>query len=349
VDGPPPLSGRERALGLVAGLWMITGLFLDGWAHDDNRVESFFTPWHAVLYSGFVVAATLAVRVVVVRRTGSTWRSAVPPGHGLSLAALAVFAAAATGDLLWHEVFGIEVGVEALLSPTHLALLGSGLVMLSAPLRAAWSDERSATTLRGLLPVVLDLALLAAVAGFFLVITSVTVNDVGEVPFARAPNTPHEHPAQDPAELLQLLGVASVLVTSMVVALAVHVLWSRPPIPSGAVVLLMTLIGLSHAALDQFEDPWIVAAALVGGIAAEALAQRVARWVAAAAGIVVLWLTYFLTLELDGDGLRWTAELWVGTSILAGLLVAAVGLAVRGRAAVALAPTHQVTVRPRHR
>ena len=36
--------------------WLVGGFFLDGWAHTHGKVDqSFFTPWHAVLYSGHVV------------------------------------------------------------------------------------------------------------------------------------------------------------------------------------------------------------------------------------------------------------------------------------------------------
>ena len=306
---------------------MIVGLFLDGWAHDDNRAESFFTPWHAVLYSGFGAAVAVAASVVVRRRVGRSWRSAIPDGHMPSLLALPVFAAAAAGDLVWHESFGIEVGVEALLSPTHLILLGSGLVLLSAPVRDLRAGERSAASLRDDLPIVLDLALLAAVSGFFLVFLSPTVNDVGEVAFTRLPSTPHDHPATAPAELLQLLGVGSVILISLLVAIPLHVLWSRRPVAPGATTLLVTLVGFSQAALDQFEDPWIVAAAFVSGVVTEQVLSRRAAWLAAAAGALALWVTYFASLQLDGDRLRWTAELWVGTALVAAMAVAGAGVA----------------------
>lgn len=328
VEEAPPLSRRERTLGLAAGLWMIIGLFLDGWAHDDNRAESFFTPWHAVLYSGFAAAAAVAARVVLRRRPGRSWRAAVPEGHALSLVALTVFAVAAAGDLGWHELFGIEVGVEALLSPTHLVLLGSGLVLLSAPVRDRDRDQRPTATLRGDLPVVLDLALLASVAGFFLVFVSATVNDAGEVAFSRLPSTPHDHPPTDPAELLQILGVGSVIVTSLLVAVPLHLLWSRRSVAGGSTTLLVTLVGFSQAALDQFEDPWIIAAAVLGGVAAEQVLARRTSWLAAAAGVLALWVAYFGSLELDGDRLRWTAELWIGTAFVAAMAVAGVGLVV---------------------
>src|SRR4029450_8445544 len=53
------------------------GVFLDGWAHTHGRVDdTFFTPWHAALYSGFVLmAALLAGRAAWgVAREGGAWR-----------------------------------------------------------------------------------------------------------------------------------------------------------------------------------------------------------------------------------------------------------------------------------
>src|SRR3546814_17364263 len=45
----PSLNPRERTVAVAYGIWMVVGLFLDGWAHDNNKPESFFTPWHGVL------------------------------------------------------------------------------------------------------------------------------------------------------------------------------------------------------------------------------------------------------------------------------------------------------------
>lgn len=43
----------------------MAGVFIDGFAHSNlrNTIEDFFTPWHAILYSGFTATA-LSVLVV---------------------------------------------------------------------------------------------------------------------------------------------------------------------------------------------------------------------------------------------------------------------------------------------
>jgi len=71
----------------------VGGLFLDGWAHTHGRVDdTFFTPWHAVLYGGWGACLLMLVGTLLrnVAR-GRSWRAALPTGYGLSLA----------GALLW--------------------------------------------------------------------------------------------------------------------------------------------------------------------------------------------------------------------------------------------------------
>src|SRR5689334_11553280 len=101
--------------------WLVCGVFLDGWAHNHGKVDDvFFTLWHAVLYSGalaIIVFTSAAYARNLVR--GYAWPRLLPAGYGLSLAGSVVFLAGGVLDMAWHELFGAEVNLEALLSPTH--------------------------------------------------------------------------------------------------------------------------------------------------------------------------------------------------------------------------------------
>ena len=68
---------------VLLSAWFLGGLYLDGWAHHHlAELESFFTPWHAVFYSGFVAVAALLVGTAIAdRRRGLAWRQAVPAGY----------------------------------------------------------------------------------------------------------------------------------------------------------------------------------------------------------------------------------------------------------------------------
>src|SRR5919204_3899601 len=146
-----PVHVREASLALdclMAALcaWFQFGAYLDAWAHVHlPDLETFFTPWHAVLYSGFAAVAVTTLAVLLRNRAaGRPWQRAMPHGYGLTLVGVALFTAGGVGDMTWHLLFGVEADIEALLSPTHLLLALGSTLILTGPLRAAWarSDVR---------------------------------------------------------------------------------------------------------------------------------------------------------------------------------------------------------------
>src|SRR5260221_7991994 len=76
----------DWTLAILAAL-LAGGLYLDGWAHSHGRVDnSFFTPWHAVLYSMFSLSALILIATTGLNfRKGYAWRQALPRGYWLSL------------------------------------------------------------------------------------------------------------------------------------------------------------------------------------------------------------------------------------------------------------------------
>jgi dipeptidyl aminopeptidase/acylaminoacyl peptidase len=150
---------------LVTSAWLVAGIYLDGWAHNHGKVdESFFTPWHAVLYSGYLVSAAVVLGALtsrIDRRVG------LPSGYWMSLVGVAVFALGGLGDMLWHIAFGIEADVAALLSPTHLVLALGASLIIAGPLRAAClrADDQ-ARRLVEWMPAIVSLTLLYAVLTF---------------------------------------------------------------------------------------------------------------------------------------------------------------------------------------
>ena len=89
------LSAREELITVGLSAWLIVGLFVDGWAHNNDKPESFFTPWHGLFYSGFT--ATALWLLSRYRRHGS-----IPVGYGLGFLGLALFAAGGVADMVWH-------------------------------------------------------------------------------------------------------------------------------------------------------------------------------------------------------------------------------------------------------
>lgn len=124
-------AGWYQWLFLAATVWLVGGVYLDNWAHAHVRLlDSFFTPWHGVLYSGYAAcAAVLGVRWLRER--------SLPDGYGLSLVGCVMFAVGGVADMLWHTFFGVERQMAAILSPSHLWLIVSGVVIVTGTVRAA--------------------------------------------------------------------------------------------------------------------------------------------------------------------------------------------------------------------
>jgi hypothetical protein len=141
------VSWRADLITILLGLWLIGGVFADGFAHNNLRdtLDGFFTPWHAVLYSGFTVTALwISWLIAQQARAGLRGLNAIPIGYDWGALGVVVFGLGGVGDLIWHSIFGIEVGSSALLSPTHLMLLAGGVMILTSPVRSAWCSSMSA-------------------------------------------------------------------------------------------------------------------------------------------------------------------------------------------------------------
>ena len=175
-----PRTEQPRA-NLISGLrfdWLVNllsavfvgGLYLDGWAHNHGRVDqSFFTPWHAFFYAGFLlVAIAFSAATIINRSRGYSLALSIPAGYRLTGVGLFIFAAGGVGDMAWHLLFGVERGIEALFSPTHILLgLGIGLIV-TGPLRAAWRRLDENDNWRLLAPAIASLGIFLAAITFFM-------------------------------------------------------------------------------------------------------------------------------------------------------------------------------------
>ena len=231
TPGRPRAGWGDDLAAALLGTWVVGGLFLDGWAHvNQPGLETFFSPWHALFYLGFAVSTVVLARLVARHQRGRFDPALVPAGYGLGLVGVALFVAGGVADGAWHTMFGVETGVAALLSPSHLLLLAGGLLMVTSPVRSAWSspDLPARSPALSLLPALWATALTTAVVLFFFQYLSAFVS--------RAPSMAE---ADSPAGLLTtIVGVASVLATNLIVVAPVLLLARRWRLPFGTVTLL---------------------------------------------------------------------------------------------------------------
>ena len=63
----PPATPREDAVTALLGTVMMLGVLSDAWAHNNiiKTLESFFTPWHALLYAGFLFLPAAGIALLL--------------------------------------------------------------------------------------------------------------------------------------------------------------------------------------------------------------------------------------------------------------------------------------------
>lgn len=326
-------SHREDLVTVLAGTWLVLALFSDGWAHHNApELEGFFTPWHAALYSGF--AASAAWVALLGWRRGSSAAAALrapvsaarrlPAGYPLAAAGVVVFGIGGVLDLLWHTAFGVEEGIDALVSPSHLTLFVGGLLLLSAPFRGAGSSAgEPAAGFRARFPELLSLALTTALAAFFLLYTSAFLRPGVDEAFRRVPEGAPGHEA---AELPAIATLAGYLLTTALVVVPLLLLARRAPVPRGAVTLVLGTVVWLSAALDEFSRIGAALAVTAVAVAADLMLARLdeVRGTAAAGRLpllgalvpALLWPAQLATLAVT-DGIRYPVALWTGVAVLA--------------------------------
>ena len=310
----PQSSIKFDRLMIILVCWFVGGLFIDGWAHNHGLVDkTFLTPWHALLYSGYAAnAAFLTFTFVRNHLRGQRWSEAIPDGYQLALLGVPIFAIAGVGDLIWHTLFGFEVGIEPLLSPTHLLLAFSAILIMSGPLRAAMRRDTPVESQNWatLLPAILSMTAVLSVFTFF---TSF-VN-----PFVQT------WTLQTTFDDGKELGIASVLFLAGIQMGLVLVALRRWKLPIGTLTFVFTI---NVALMGVFKDNYpLIPVATLAGLIADFLiwwlqpstTRPEALRLFAFSVPVIFYLCYFVPIILT-VGITWKIHLWLGSCVMAGLI-----------------------------
>jgi hypothetical protein len=339
----PQSTALDYAFG-ICGVWISGGFFLDAWAHGHVPVESFFTPYHAVFYSGmFALLCVVAAFVLRSRRHGYDWPNTVPRPYRLALLGIPIFVGGGIGDMLWHRILGIEEGVDALLSPTH-QILGLGIFFLaSGPIRSVLAERSQATTLFRQVPLVLGLATWLVLAHFGTAYAFDPAAGRTNAPPPIAPFTPHYLTALAIGYYKIATGVLIVIFQSTLIGgFALWVVSRMHPCP-GVLTLLFVVGNTPAAAAFTNETPLLavtVAQSLLTGALADAFimrydphpapgAMRAFRWFAA--GLPMTYVGIYLIGVLISDGIWWDWNIALGSWIWSGVCGFALSLLIVAR------------------
>jgi hypothetical protein len=309
----PTATWRQDMVAAAFAAWLVLGMLLDGRAHKTLGLpangESFVSPWHGVLYSGFLALAAWVLHLAESPRTLQD-RQRIPTGYGLALLGIPLFLLSGLADMVWHLLFGFEDALEAGMSPPHLGLFVSGILLCTGPLRSAWAAAPRAPSLRRFLP-----AALASVVNWSNTLLT-------PLPWGRLATPPTE----ELLTALDLMLFGKVLVGNFLIVGATMLVLRRWRPPFGALTLVWSLVGLLAALEDNFQVPALIPALAVAGLGLDLLVrwlapapERPGRFLAAGAGAgIILWSAYFAFVALS-EGMRWTHQMWSGMILLTGL------------------------------
>jgi hypothetical protein len=334
-DAPRSLS-LDYAIG-ICSVWIAAGFFLDAWAHGHVPIESFFTPYHAVFYTG-MLAATIVFATFLLRNRarGLGWRQCLPPGYHFAIMGIPLFFIAGVGDMCWHLLMGIEEGVDALLSPTHQLLGLSMFVIACGPIRSVLADRANSTRFSRQFPLVL------ALASWIMLIHFGTAYAFD--PGAGRTNAPPSIATFSPDYMTAIAigyykianGVLVLILQGLIVA--AFALWtaSRISLRLGSYTLLFLIANIPAAAAFTNATPLLavtVLQSLAAGIAADILVARMDpqperpnAYRIFAVAVPMVYSGVYLLATLAANGLWWDWNVGLGAWMWTGLVGFALSL-----------------------
>jgi hypothetical protein len=329
----------EDLVTTVLATLLVGGVLSDAWAHTNiGNLESFFTPWHALLYSGYAVTAAWTFWLGYRRRAQAPrwWRDGWPAGYGWGALGAVGFAAAGVLDMIWHSIFGVEITLNIVLSPSHLLLTLSGTLLVTSPLRSWWATG----TTRRRAPTGITALALGSIFGVLLLSHSTAFRST-------APTHPYDFVLGSPSHIEASYGTARYLATTMILLVPVLLVYRRRSV-LGVATATVGAIFLFSLVTAEFPAELIAVAlgATAGALAVDLLAARLdaVRGPHATMRLPIVGALFgalFTAGHLLGlqvvDGIAWPVELWTGSIVLAAVAGTALG-------GLATPPRQQVSI-----
>ena len=340
---PPPqrVEVTDVELGVLIICTLITTIGLSGdiARHLQNPGDlegDFLSGWHLVLYGG--VASVGAWIAWGAFRRGAGFVGSVPTTT-LGFLTLSVGGLA---DAAWHERFGTEKAVEALVSPPHLIVFTGLVFLLTSPMVLLW---RRPVVKLGLIP---SIAAVVSVVSALLV-TSLFTGFLSPMAGGLSLQAGYVEPlvGESMSDYDQVRGLGVVVWSAVTLAAGLVPLLVRFSVTPGLVFVGFSLLGLPPLLLTDSTTPargtylvpvsqiapggrpvffGFVAAALVIEVSRQLFARpTLTRFTAAltgAAAPAVLWAVTFWLLEAD-QRLGWSPALRWGSLMLSLMIGAA--------------------------
>ncbi len=250
----------------------------------------------------------------------------IPVGYEYGYIGIGLFVAAGFADMLWHTLLGIEVNIEALLSPPHMLLFAGGLLIVSSPLRSAWTNTKmQAPKFLEFLPGLFSLLATVSAISFFQqymwAFSRVLHGTAQSEHFASIIIAGNSF---DGRFMLERANLAEILVTNAILIGASLIAMRRFQLPVGAFTLLF---GINTAMMVGMVGFAKYPEQIVAGFIAGALADVLYVWLRPNENRVYqlrlfaflvplgLWSLHFLATMLHG-GTTFSLQIFSGITIM---------------------------------
>lgn len=324
-----PKASLAFAVAMIALTgWGVAASYIDGWAHNRDKADSFFTPWHTNLYGSLtVLAAFVAFTIYRNHQKGYTWLRSLPQGYERTVVGVVLFGVGGFGDMIWHGLFGIEPGNEALVAPMHLILAaGGGLIVIGL---ISWAWQRAESDLPA--PPWMQMLLLAVPIGYLL--SMITFMTQFYHPFGRtgAAEDYYMRPDLTVEVTSNTLELAGVMLQSIILVGLVLLFVKNGRLRPGSMTVILAIntglmVFMKSNRLATGAWPLFVAGVLAGLLADLVLwrllpsaARPVALRLFTFAVPVFVYALYFLTILLFGGGIVYSVHVWTGAIVVAGI------------------------------
>ena len=303
------------------------GLVWDIWSHDTfGPDQSVFSQYHLLFYSAL---ATLGLWLIAVigrnLRAGLPRYAALPRGYGLAFLAVLLFGLAGTLDLIGHALFGFEVELEALLSPTHVPLFITWFVIAAGPLRVALKASEDDGKQLGFA------VMIPSFISFACALMAIFITTLAFSPIGGYGNTMLNVMRPDDGFVGEALGVMGIFIQTLVLIGPTIWLVSRLKLPFGSLSAVYTLLGLLMLIVSPENLVWLPLFFTVG-LTLDLLLSALELWRSAARFRVfgflsplVLWGFFFAYAISFLGGIWFRPYIWLEVfveSMVVGFLLA---------------------------
>jgi hypothetical protein len=345
---PPNRVSYQSATLSTKSLWgffaasvvMIVGLQLDAFKHaTDPDLETFFTPWHAIMYAGMALCGgTIALFIRRNSRLGApNLFAAIPLGFHGAVVGMAILMVSGGIDTVWHTSFGIEKGLEILVSPSHLGIITGMFLVSSAPLAMLWKEQRTLTKAENAMTVVsagLAFTTVHIITSHASQLGELYLGGQKELPFTDAYKV-HGYVFSTVLLLIPMLalkrrfgtGVIGIFSLALMPATMMNFLGEKPGplwLPFLVAIAAALAVPVSQFLSNRIGSALRSRASAITGITTTE--HRATSMIALGATFpAILWSAVFAVTPIAGKPVFWSVHVWTGVllmTVIAGALTA---------------------------